>query len=751
MADPAPPPGFTVDQQEPAPPAGFTVDAPTDTHADLPGFTDEQQKKILAYIPKATDAADLTRYSSELTQGRSHIGNAQAILDAYKQGHRQFSWEAPMPAQPEPAQDPSLRDKIGDGLLDALDRQFPGLGQFLRANEGSGKAFTEHVANSLVGDYGPEAGGLIDSIIKGGNLKNNIAHERAILEGDSEGHGAASFLGELSGAAATGALGNEAGLANLSRGGNVAAATGAGAVYGSGAGGPDNRVEGAITGAALGGATEAAAPIIVRAIRGTPSATNKAFTDAADRQGISYMAADLPNAPKSKFATALSSLTIGGIPLAEQGEKNVASAAAASGRVANDIGNVTDATGAGQAAQRGAKSFMESTEKRMGDLYDAIPIADTAPASVTNTRAALSDLTNSFQSNPKLAALLKNPQLSDYLDALTPQTKQVATGLLDEAGNPITRDEVHGGGLSWADLKDFRSRVGKIIGQPGLSSDGQQITELRSLYGALSRDMEATATAESPQTANAFARANTYARARSNRIENVVSMILGNNQDKAPQTAFEALQRLANDKGGDPIKLARALRSMPEEEANSVRATIFDDLGQASAGHQNDKGDVFSPATFVTNWNKISDRAKNVLFTGEHRKAIDDLALVFSGMKSSTKFANNSKTGLYVAGAHTLAVSLANPVLGALDAGLQYGGGKLLASPAFARKVAATPKTIMGAKAFWSRPWVDAMASKNPAIAGEIKAFQAAFLSHANDNSMVTAASANPDQQDQQQ
>jgi hypothetical protein len=57
----------------------------------------------------------------------------------------------------------------------------------------------------------------------------------------------------------------------------------------------------------------------------------------------------------------------------------------------------------------------------------------------------------------------------------------------------------------------------------------------------------------------------------------------------------------------------------------------------------------------------------------------------------------------------------------------------------------------MGAKAFWSRPWVDAMASKNPAIAGEIKAFQAAFLSHANDNSMVTAASANPDQQDQQQ
>jgi hypothetical protein len=724
--------------------------------SDLPGFTDEQKQQILAYIPKATDAADLERFSSDLTGGRSHLGNAEDVLKAYQQGHRTFAWQAPTAGKALPTEDQSgtVKDAIGEGLLNGIDAVIPGLGTYLRQNTDAGKAFTEHFANSIVADYGPEVGGVIDSILKGGPISNNIAHERATLEGESDTHPVASIAGELGGAATTGALGNEAGLANLPKLGRAAVAVGEGAAYGSGAAGPDNRAIGAATGAALGGATEAAIPLIAKigASRAAAKTVNQEFADAANRQGVSYMAADLPNALKSKFATALSSLTLGGIPLAEQGAKNVASGAAAVGRVAGDIGTVGDSTAAGQAAQRGAQSFLGSTEAKMGDLYDAIPIAPNAPAAVSNTRSMLGNLMQSFQSNPKLAAVFKNPQIAAYMDALTPQTNKVATGILDEAGNPIMRDEVHGGGLSWEDLKDFRTRVGKIIGQPSLASDGQQIGELRALYSALSDDMQATAKEAGPQAANAFNRANAYARARANRIENVVSLILGNDQNKAPQTAFEALQRLGNEKGGDAIKLGQALRSMPEDEANTVRATMLDNLGDANPGAQSDKGDVFSPSTFVTNWNKISERAKNVLFTGQHRQDLNDLAMLFSGMKSSTKFANNSKTGLYVAGAHTLAVSLANPVLGALDAGLQYGGGRLLASHAFARRIASTPKSLSGARAFWSRPWVGKLAAENPAIAGEIRAFQAAFLNHANDNAAgISAASAQPDGEDQQQ
>ena len=745
----------------PAPTSGNFAPLPADARLDeqspaqadaLPGFSDEQKQQILAYIPQAKDAADLERYSSELTQGRSKIGNAQAVLDAFAKGHREFGWTPPTAAKdPIQVNEQSTRDKIGEALLGALDEHFPGVGTFLRANRDSGKAFTEHAANALAFDYGPEVGGLIDTIIHpGSSLDNNVAHERAILEGDSQGHEGAALAGELGGTAIQALLGNAAGLSNLGRGARAAVTTGEGALYGSGAAGPDQRALGAVTGAALGAGTEAvAAGLAARsAAKAAAKTANSEFANAADRQGISYMAADLPKATKSKFATALSSITLGAIPLADQGAKNVASGASAVERAAANIGSVADKTGAGQAAQRGARQFMDASSKTLDDLESKIPIAPDAPAVVSATRAALGNLLQSFKSNPKLAAAFKDPRIASFMDALTPQTAKESTGVLDAAGNPITRDVTHGGGLSWNDLREFRTRVGQIIGQPGLASDGAQIGQLRSLYGALSDDIRATARANGPKAEGAWSRWNNYARARSNRIDNVVSLILGKNNERGAQSAFEAMQRLAADKGGDPIKLAQALRSMPEDEANTIRATMLDDLGHNPSGAQN--GGTFSIAKYVTDWNKIGERAKNVLFTGEHRRALDDIANVFAGMKSSDKFANTSKTGIAIAAAHTGMVSLAHPVLGALDAALQFAGGKLLASPAFAKKLAATPMNAKGAQAFWSRQWVQAMAAKNPAIAGEIQAFQHAFLSHANDNSsIVTAASADPQQQNQ--
>jgi hypothetical protein len=491
------------------------------------------------------------------------------------------------------------------------------------------------------------------------------------------------------------------------------------------------------------------APKIPVAAKATAQTLNQDFAAAADRQGIDYMPADLPKATKSKFLTAISGLSFGGIPLAEQGAKNAASAASAVDRAASAIGSVADKTGAGLAAQSGAKQFVDSTAETLNNLESKIPIPADAPAVVSNTRSALTNLSDSFASNPKLAEAFRDPRVSKFLDALTPQAEP--TGILDASGKPITRPQ--GGGLSWDDLRSFRSRVGEIIGQPGLASDGAQISQLRSLYGALSDDIRQTAAGYGPKAEGAWSRWNNYARARSDRIENVVSMILGKDGDKGAQSAFEAMQRLAADKGGDPIKLARALRSMPEEEAGSVRATMLDDLGTASAGKQDHTGSVFSPAEFVTNWNKISDRAKNILFTGEHREAINDIVKVLSGMKASNKFANSSKTGIgVIASTHTIPALMANPVLGAIDMALQYGGGKLLSSPTIARKIAGTPLSAKGATSYWSRPWVGALARKNPIIAGELMAFQKSILAHANDN-VVSSAVASPDadSEDQQQ
>jgi hypothetical protein len=397
---------------------------------------------------------------------------------------------------------------------------------------------------------------------------------------------------------------------------------------------------------------------------------------------------------------------------------------------------------------------MESTEGKMGGRsMNAIPIAPTAPAVVSERAFGANRpcpiVQQQSRSWPQHFAI---PKIVTYLDALTPQTTKEATGVLDASGNPITRDVEHGGGLSWDDLKDFRTRVGKMIGQPGLT--GRRCSNRATpfaLWRAFGRYASNSNEPRPRKPRRSWTRWNNYARARANRIENVVSLIVGKGDDKGAQSAFEAMQRLASEKGGDSVKLAQALRSMPQDEADSVRATMLGELGKASAGQQNAVGDVFSPAQFVTSWNKLGDRAKNILFTGEHRAAIDDVVKVVSGMKASTKFANSSKTGIgVVASTHTIPMMLANPIVGAIDMALQYGSGKLLASPSVARKIAGTPLNAKGATAYWSRPWVKAMALKNPVIAGELLEFQKSILAHANDD-VVGAAAASPDADSEQQ
>jgi hypothetical protein len=103
--------------------------------------------------------------------GKSKYWQCGSVLDAMQKGHRaeDFAWTPPT---------------VRKDMARTAERP------------GAGKAFTEHVANALAFDYGPEVGGFIrHDHSPGSELENNIAHERAMLSGDSEGHGVASALG----------------------------------------------------------------------------------------------------------------------------------------------------------------------------------------------------------------------------------------------------------------------------------------------------------------------------------------------------------------------------------------------------------------------------------------------------------------------------------------------------------------------------------------------------------------------------
>ena len=523
-----------------------------------------------------------------------------------------------------------------------------------------------------------------------------------------------------------------------------------------------NAAAGAITGAAgglaLGAAGEATAPVLARraaAVRAAPLPDPQQVMNAADRQNIDMLPADV-GGTFTKMATGAANMTLGGIPLAQAAQKSVDMAQAAKARVAEAIGTPyrnlagsTDQLGAGLAAQRGVKAVLGDggvKATRASSLYKAIPIADDANASVANTRSALSDLNAGLSSNPELSALVSDPRLQAYESAFTGKTAQVPTGILDPNGNPITRTVQSGGKLSWGDLQNFRSYIGELAGRPTLQ-DNTSKDALQRLYAGLSEDMRATAAQNNalPQ----FQRANTYYRALQDRKQQILAPLLGKNLDLNGEAAFRQIQQWASDQRGNAFAVGRALRSMPEDEANDIRATILDSLGTVSKGRQNGDGTVYSPNDFMTHWNALSSRAKANLFPdADYRQSIDDLVRIASAQKGAQQFANVSKTGNAVNGIALLSGFFTNP-LATLPVALgQVGFGRVMADPRFARWLAAAANKPNAAAALAHINRLSGIAKSSPAIANDVLGLQQRLAS-AFRNAPVQAA-AQPDSQDKQ-
>jgi hypothetical protein len=267
-------------------------------------------------------------------------------------------------------------------------------------------------------------------------------------------------------------------------------------------------------------------------------------------------------------------------------------AEATSRAVLDAAGNPVDYTGAGQLAQRGVNRWMVDTAERANQLYARVPIAPAAEANVSNTRAVLADLTQGMESNPELGGLFEAPRLQGYLRALTPEQDQV------------TGEVVREGRLSWRDLQEFRTRIGDMLDEPRLA---EKIAprQLRALYGALSQDMEATATAQGPNALRLWRRANGYYNGRMNRIRDTAAIVVGERTDRTPNEAMAAMEGLLRDGStGDAASFSRLMRTIPAEDARTVRATI---VNSARGGRQ------FDPAELARNWGKLSERGKSAL------------------------------------------------------------------------------------------------------------------------------------------
>ena len=324
---------------------------------------------------------------------------------------------------------------------------------------------------------------------------------------------------------------------------------------------------------------------------------------------------------------------------------------------------------AGRAIEKGVGGFLDRTKATWQQLDNKLAEkVGNASATPTNTVKALDALTTPVQGAEKTTGALVNPKLAEIKANLTADLK---------ANNGV---------LPFDATRQLRSKIGSMLDDSLVA--GIPGGELKRVYGALSKDLEATANASG--AGQEFARQSNYYRARMDRVETVLERVLG--KGKQPEDIFKAVNPTDPNQSN---KLRAVMRSLEPSERQVVTDAVVQRLGRATPGRQNDVGDVFSSETFLTNWNRLSPDAKSQLFpNAAQRKNLTALATVADDIRSGGKvFANPSGTAGAVApyGLGYLAASGQVGQAATLIAG-SFIGSKMLTSPKVVDWLAQAPK-----------------------------------------------------------
>lgn len=323
--------------------------------------------------------------------------------------------------------------------------------------------------------------------------------------------------------------------------------------------------------------------------------------------------------------------------------------------VAQEFGG-QNAQGAGSAAQSALERWIGPTSKaKVADLYDKVDylVDPSVTTPLTNTQ--------------KIARVIKAERGEARLGSSR------AVDLISEAANDTS-------GLTWDGIKALRTRVGEMLDNPSLLPAETSGAELKRVYGALTKDLQAAAfNAGGKAGAKAAARASRYNALVQDRRESLMK-ILGTN-DPAPEAIFNRLASMAgSSQKADIGRLAQARKAMGADAWNEFASGVVGQLGGGA--------EQFSPAKFVTAYGKLAPEAKSILFKstgrGDLAQHLDDIAEVSSKWKNFEKLSNPSGTARNVLGPLAGYSFLADPVSVTLAVVGGRGLARILSNPASA-------------------------------------------------------------------
>lgn len=381
-----------------------------------------------------------------------------------------------------------------------------------------------------------------------------------------------------------------------------------------------------------------------------------------------------------------SSPTAGGV-MARAGETQGNQIGSGLDALARRMSSNPTAEGAGRSIRQGVDTFARSTKATRRALYWQVDrnIPSDTPVTLSRTQQTLAAMTAPTPGAEATTGALINPELGRIAENL-------ATDLA--AGN--------GAALPYEAVKGLRTRLGEEAFNFSLSPD-KPTAELRQLYGALTDDIASAARQAGPDAERALTRANNYYKKSQKRLELLEGVV---DRNGGPERIFQAA--MSGAKEGATV-LRSVMRSLPVDAQKDVTAAVIRRMGLANPGAQDAAGEVFSAATFLNNWNKVSPEARATLFNrygGKVSDDIDKLARVAESIKDGSGVLRNpSGTAAQVASfgyGGGLAMSILTGDLPTL-AKLVAGGGlanltaRALTSPRTVNWLARNTDTPIGA------------------------------------------------------
>lgn len=444
--------------------------------------------------------------------------------------------------------------------------------------------------------------------------------------------------------------------------------------------------------AGYGGAS--AANSLMDSLSGTPNA----LAQTASRQNVQLIPADVGGPVVRRVTGAATQTPFSAAPVVKATQRTQDEIGAAANRAASREGTILPADEAGQSIRAAGQSFSRNQATRIGRIYDR---ADERAKGVSI--------------KPRNAVAVIDEQLARL-------------GQLGETNAPLIRSLQKlkgdiGNGVKVSGMRDARTSLSQGVYDGKLRSN-QEKAIYKSVIDALSTDIEAGLSAAGRKDAlNMFKVADKAWRERIEYIDTILEPVIG--KGRSGEDVLGAVERMARGKSGGVQRLSGLLKELPDEEAANIRATIVDRLGRARAGQQDAEGGQFSAGTFLTRWNEMSPKGKIALFgNGELRQNLDDIARLADATKQTGKYASFSNTPAGILGNAGIiaATGMTSPKAAMLAAVVQFGTGRLMASPRFTSLLARAPNNPKAMPSYIEQ--LGRVAAVEPIIANDIASIQ---------------------------